>query len=585
MGVRRPAHSRSCGGSLLVAAGLLARAQPCGALLAPPEEPKASPTAAAVPPPERDLRRDPPRAESLEVVAGDDGRASIRVRFAAPETLPPRLAIDVDGERVVLERRVGADREGVYAGTAPLDARELVARQGRLDELRDRLGRELRFPEFRGRARVRDLPLPRLAVGELLAGAPVALDATWVAPEEVDAARSLLVTDPAVVRDPARTFDPCTGAGTAMGKWTFGYLMQQMAGSADAAALTRDWLGRWETDQTVNGLPVRRRELVRSAVVDPWPRTTPSGPLDLSRAPFRLLAIVNRIDLAENLLYGSGSAGEARFVFGAVGPPPACNPLRFTVIFEYAIERSGCSGLRAWAREWADLAAHPLGSPAYLAALEAITEQLVRAGAAPSRPNGSAIAQVRTNEIALADLAVAGENAWDMREFRLATSGRLEPATVVRTPKGALDRTAELAAFVNANEATIVADAHDVPAESPPGTPFLGGNARAQTATFWTGPSPSAIASPEARFHLSLNTCNACHARETGTAFTHVSPLSPPGSAAGLSGFLLGVDVADPDTGTVRHFADLERRRLRLADLANRSCLFQVFHVPIEMVH
>jgi len=535
-------------------------------------------------PPSDDLvRGDPPRAESVEVLSSEGGRARIRVRFERAERLPDRVAIDVDGERVLLARS-DAER-GAFVGTVPLDVRALAARQKDLDALRETLGRPLAFPAYRGRVKIGDVPLPPLDVERALSGGAFPLSAEWVAPEEIDAARSLVIVDPAVVNDPSRTFDPCTGAGTPMGKWTFGYLVQQMAGSVDPSVLVRDWLTRWQSDQTVNGDVVGKRPLVQSAILDPWPRTTPGGPLDLAKAPFRLLAIVNRIDLADDLVFGPGSAGEARFVFGAIAPPPSCVPLRFTVIVEYEIERSGCGELRAWARQWADLGRHPLGSPAYDTALAAITEQFARAGAAPSRPNGSALAQIRTNEIALADLSQPGESAWDMREFRLRTSGWLEPAPVQRTPRSSADRTAALAAFVNANAPAILADRHVVPDENPPRTPFLGGHARAQTGTYWTGPTPTAIATPDLRFHFSLNTCNGCHARETGTAFTHVSPTAPPGGAAPLSGFLTGVDVPDPETGAVRHFADLDRRRVKLAGLAGRSCLFELFDVPVEMVH
>ena len=90
-----------------------------------------------------------------------------------------------------------------------------------------------------------------------------------------------------------------------------------------------------------------------TALINRW-QTASGGPtatLDLNQAPFRLLAIVNRIDLRENLTYGAGSAGEGRLVFGAVDPT-TCAPLKFTVIFEYGIHRTGCIALKAWANNW-----------------------------------------------------------------------------------------------------------------------------------------------------------------------------------------------------------------------------------------
>lgn len=160
---------------------------------------------------------------------------------------------------------------------------------------------------------------------------------------------------------------------------------------------------------------------------------------------------MNRVDLAQNLVYGGGSGGEASFIFGAVGPPPACEPLRFTVIFEYDIHKESCAALRDWARQWANLGTLPLGSAVYNAALETITEQFARAGAAPASPNGSALARLRTNEMALADPSKPGSDVWELREFRLYASGALTQDRVARTPAPALNGTQVVADFVNAN--------------------------------------------------------------------------------------------------------------------------------------
>ena len=467
---------------------------------------------------------------------------------------------------------------------------QLARRQHALDELASRRGRPLEFPVFHGRERVALEPVPILATVAGARGEVIFLPATWVTPDEVDPEQALLIRDPAVVGDTLRTSDPCTGTGTALGKWTFGYLMQQIAGPTDAAAMTRAWLAQWETTQTVNGLSVAARALMRRTIIDPW-QTASGGtgkPLDLSKAPFRLRAIVNRIDLAENLLYGSGSGGELRFVFGAVGPPPSCTPLQFTVIFEFAVPRSGCKDLRDWARSWVDLDALTPGTAAYESALEALTEEIVKAGAAPGKPNGSNLAQLRTNEIALLDLAATpGAQFWEMREFRLDTAGALAQTTVRRTPRPDVNETATVANWVNANASAILADLHEVPDQYPGTTPFKGGNALMVTNTFWQGSTTVPITDPDVRHKFSLDTCSGCHARETSTAtpFMHVSSLGATGTAAPLSGFLTGVTVPDPVTGTSRTFHDLQNRQTVLADIANRSCLFQVFRVPLKMAH
>jgi hypothetical protein len=117
--------------------------------------------------------------------------------------------------------------------------------------------------------------------------------------------------------------------------------------------------------------------------------------------------------------------------------------------------------------------------------------------------------------------------------------------------------------------------------------PFLGGSSK-NDIDFWNAPG---IASPNARFHFSLNTCNACHGRETNTTFLHVSP-APFGSEAGLSGFLKGdgaggdFDVTDPVVpGTHHLFNDLARRAQVLHDIASQSCVLRIGRRPLLMTH
>ena len=93
--------------------------------------------------------------------------------------------------------------------------------------------------------------------------------------------------------------------------------------------------------------------------------------------------------------------------------------------------------------------------------------------------------------------------------------------------------------------------------------------------TTWTGPITNTgpfINSNEARHIFSLNTCNGCHAAETGTLFMHVRP-TPFGIPAELSGFMTGIEVVDPFEGvTARSFNDLERRRLEVENILNTAC-------------
>ncbi|MEW6353698.1 MAG: choice-of-anchor X domain-containing protein [Pseudomonadota bacterium] len=565
--------------------------------------------------------RSPPVAEKVFVKRlkkpTEQGNAQVSVRFKkdqrlktalrASDNLEKRtLSIQLEETKLLLNDngRAGDEKanDGVFSAITHFDFEEFAAQQ----KARAQLARKVRsVPVFAGRQFVGKRKLEVIDPRVIRAGARIDLSkllgiAAAVAPE-----KELMITATSVVEDPTRTFDVCTRAGTPMGQWTFGHLMEAMANQADTGIdprdFTREWLAKWEADQAVNGFTVPKRLSIQNRVINPWPLDG-AGKLDLSEAPMRLLAIVNRVDLRENLIYGGGSAGEARFVFGVIDRSGGgCNQMPFTVIFEYGINKANCPEVKAWAQQWHDLGSMPQGTPAEIAAfnaaLQAITDQFTEAGADPSKtPNKSALNQLRTNEIALAA-------PWELREFVIRTDsadtahldgataiGHLAQATVKQTPStgdagtpfpGFLIDSPEVRDYVNANAADILLDKHVVPLEFPAGTPFLGGSSLNQI-DFWRA---AGIADNEARHHFSFNTCDACHGRETQTGFLHIGTRNA-GAAATLSGFLTGIDVVDPvDAATTRHFDDLERRAADLESLVNSSCLFRLFDKPLLMVH
>jgi hypothetical protein len=364
--------------------------------------------------------------------------------------------------------------------------------------------------------------------------------------------RELMIKDLSVVEDPVRTTwngplsDPRTGA------WTFGNLMQNLAPTpAQAPAMVQALVNTWLTDQQVGGFTVQARPFIQQLVIDPWPRTM-TGDLDLTRAPLRLSAIVNRMDV-RNL--NQGKAGEGRFVFSVLDPNGF--PLQFTLIVEYALPATTDADVLTWANAWHDLGTHPFPSEEYNAALQALTARFIGNGAAPGNPNGSALAQLRTNEIALSF-------QWELREFHLSpTTGFLQQAGVALTPDLSLNQTPTLADFVNQNQATILTQQHTVPGTFE-GQSFQGGSSL-NPLIVWSAPG---IADNDARQLFSLNTCNGCHGPETGTNFLHIAPRFP-GQEAQLSGFLTGITVGDPITGQPRTFGDLAARN---ADLTALVC-------------
>jgi hypothetical protein len=207
-----------------------------------------------------------------------------------------------------------------------------------------------------------------------------------------------------------------------------------------------------------------------------------------------------------------------------------------------------------WAQAFHALGALPFGEE-YNAALQGVTEAFVARGARPGHPNDSAISVVRTNEFAGDFLR------WQLREFVLSpVTGMLVPATVKLTPDLGFNGSDTLAAFINANEAAIIAETHTVPDQFL-GQNFAGGAVFNDFFSAWLAPG---ISNNEARHHFALNTCNGCHSQaETRTDFLHIFPRFA-GNESVLSGFLTGTTAFDPQTGQPRTFNDLGRRKTDL---------------------
>lgn len=352
--------------------------------------------------------------------------------------------------------------------------------------------------------------------------------------EQAELEKVLVIRHPTVVNDPNRTV--CTGRDPKdCGPWTFGAAMASLAGTTDPAivsAMTLSLLSKWEQNQTVNGFVVNARPSIVSTVKQPWLQASgPGNTLDFSRAPFRLLAIASRVDLRASDL---SDAGEGRFIFGVLDQ--FGNPLQFTVIFEYRlIAPRGCEDVATWAWAWVNLLTKKFRDPStppgeddeYNAWLQVLTDHFATIGMDPARPNGSSINQVRTNEIALSF-------PWELREFRLVCPGgasvcddaQLQQVTAKQTPHVSFRNTPALAAYINQNEAAILAGTHQVP-NTFQGVPFLAGNSLADF-TPWNAPG---ITNPAARSAFALSTCDGCHTTETNTGFLHVTPRAANGIA------------------------------------------------------
>lgn len=377
----------------------------------------------------------------------------------------------------------------------------------------------------------------------------------------VSTRKELMITSTSVVDDPARTSAsavPAPGGTATPGVWTFGHLMRELAPTPeDAPAMTLQLFQHWLSDQTVNGFTVSAPPRMQQVVLDAWPKTA-SGDLDLDRSPLTLLAIVNRLDV-RNL--AAGNAGEGRFVFGV---SPNGSQQQFTVILECHLVANTQDDVMSWANMWHGLSSHPFPSEEYNAALEEITKRFAGRNAQPGAVNGSALDELRTNEIALFP------QQWGLRGFALsAATGLLDQVTVKETPDLQFNGSPALASLINSETDAIKAVVPGANSKTMPeqlnGAGFLAGSALNSGFVRWDAPG---VTDPAARFHMSLNTCNGCHGFETNTLFLMIFPRFP-GQEAQLSPFLTGTTVFNGPTGLPQTLNDLGRRR---ADLTSLVC-------------
>ena len=572
----------------------------------------------------------PPIARTVEIKqlrGGANGKILVVADFGRG-VIPSRFhAVYLGEETVVLEDDGRGGDEAADDGRFSVEIKENVdSLAAEITTSERRMGVAGARPAvFRGRERVppESIPVPRFDFQQFQ-NKLVPIDLNWLCPflHDTSIPHSLMVTDLGVVEDFTRASQPCTNP-SATRAWSFGKLMTDMANPSATTVsgedFVKNWLDTWLHDQTVNGDPIQARQRLFNLVIQPWviASGSPAGsftiddwktkPLDLAKAPFKLTAIVNRLDLRGNAGYGFANPGEGRFVFEVLNPN-TCSPLSpaFTVILEYGIPIHSCVRLKDFAQQWYDLKNETVGSATYNAKLGAITDQFAKANAAPSKPNGSAINQIRTNEIVLSfgDPSIS-HSVWELREFNVDPSShqlvevtvKQEPAkkfNAKAVPPGTAADVLEMTTWVNANTPDIVNGTYEVPVTLN-GHPFLGGKSHTEPGGFWDGTNPGDITDDAARFQFSFHTCSGCHGGETQTGFLHVGG-APFGSVAPLSGFLTGINVNDranrPPPPFQHHFADLEQRQQSLNRLLCTRCRSRLFELvdvltfkPLNMTH
>jgi hypothetical protein len=347
-------------------------------------------------------------------------------------------------------------------------------------------------------------------------------------------AKELVISHPSVLND-------SRASNATNGPWSFRFLMEQMAPlGMDPADFVEAWLNEFTSppppnQKTVNGFPVDNRFI--SVPLLFWPRL-PNGKLDLAQSPFRLLAIVNRTDLHKT------SNGEGRFVFGFFEPSAGGRP--FTVIFEYglpAVDPVTQQPLtrKSWVNKFHTLASKTFGTD-YNPALQAVTDLFTRRNTSPSRPNGSSVNQVRSNEIFMSQFTTV----WQAREFHLSAglSGGLKLGTTANTP----DDSAHLAGtptnlaltnYLN-TEGTKIRVGY---ASVPPG--IIGG----QSTENFIWDTFAAPVDPNVRRAFAGATCSGCHFSENFNlnigGFYLIQPFGEmgPDGTGHLSNFVKQIEI------------------------------------------
>lgn len=352
---------------------------------------------------------------------------------------------------------------------------------------------------------------------------------TCAAAPGIVSGKELVITDPSVLGD-ARA----SSAGATAGVWSFRAMMEQLAPvGVDPADFVEAWLSTFaDQNLVINGFSVPSRDTTSLRAL--WPKTG-NGKLDLSRAPFQLLAIVNRVDV------GAQGNGEGRFVYGL-----SSGGLGMTVIFEYGLPSqdatNGATLTRGnWASKWHALGALSFGA-GFNSALESVTSLFTKRGTSPSRPGQSSINQVRSSE------NLMNPGLWQWRQFHLQASGNsvvLKPAQTSATPvdNAGFQGSAESLVMIehlNANPVLLHGGYIDVPSG------VIGG---ASNISRFSWNFPGAVVMENARHNFAGMTCNGCHTLEAQNlnldVFYQISPLSAPGAdgTGRLSPFIKQVDI------------------------------------------
>lgn len=308
--------------------------------------------------------------------------------------------------------------------------------------------------------------------------------------------KSLLIIDKDIVNSPNAKSNGSFGFAT--------LFKRALVHDSQAGEAAYDWLNQFHEVKTFNGykLPERRPK----PLFDIWPikrhaASSQSRPaLDLDKAPFVLLAIVFRPDLATTKGFG-----ELRFVFGAIDKNGDAPDLG--IIFEFSLTPSSrYPTKKSWFEAFASLS-NASNHKDYLNKLST----LVDSGTEPSG-GLTRLAKLRTND------QFFGQG-WDLREFVVDQArAKISTHEVDKTPDFALARAkqAKLVNWINRNSKFILANDYSLPKEFRSASAFF-----LDDQFQWL--KDSGI-EEDVRQKFAENTCSGCHGGETNTSFFHIRP-------------------------------------------------------------
>ncbi len=397
-------------------------------------------------------------------------------------------------------------------------------------------------------------------------------------PFPIVAEKSLLLTMTDVVNNPQLTWEPSNpSVGNRDGAWTFHHLMSAIANESVTGVapgtLVRNWLQSLTVPQYPDGpsggvAPARNAELINT-VLSCWPKLKGTDMLDTSQSPFRLLAIVNRLDLRLSTAWGNinNHRAELRFVFCYVeqqGQPEPGMQRDFLAIVEFGVPLNNFTGVRNYALKWANLSRPGLSSVDLCAKLSFITEDIVQAYAAPGRPNGSNLNHLRTEDMYFAPQG----QPWDMREFILdAGSHQFKTNPLNMTPDfswadpdspNTVYYSTTMRKWIQANSPVILSGLYELPYQIDVTTPSGTSPKRLRGAVAldgyqnWFSFPTTQPCSAETRLAFIRNTCNGCHSSGNWTpeneptwsfAFMRQINGRPAAAPATLSDFLNDTDL------------------------------------------